>query len=155
MKKYGFYIIKDEFYELVEDKNLKSNKSENRPHYFCLEYKNFYWMIPISSQVEKYKKIINDKLRSGKKCDILHVAKLDDGNETAFLIQDVFPITERYVEREFVKFGKHFMISSEALIKEIEKKAKTIINMSMRGVKFLPTQVDINMIIKKLDAKNR
>ena len=84
MKKYGFYIIKDKFNELVEDKYLKSNKSENRTHYFCLEYKNFYWMIPISSQVEKYKKIINDKLRSGKKCDVLHIAKLDDGNEAVF-----------------------------------------------------------------------
>ena len=39
MTKYGFYIIKDEFFELMDDKYLKSNKNENRPHYFCLEYK--------------------------------------------------------------------------------------------------------------------
>ncbi len=92
MKKYAFYIIKDEFFELVEDKNLKFNKSENRPHYFCLEYKNFCWMISISSQVEKFKKIINDKLRSGKKCDILHIAKLDDGNEAVFWFKMYFQL---------------------------------------------------------------
>ena len=32
-----------------------------------------------------------------------------------FGIQDVFPITEKYVKREFIKFCKHFMITSEAL----------------------------------------
>ena len=56
------------------------------------------------------------------------------------------------LKREFIKFGKHFIITSESLIEELEKKAKTIINLSMRGVKFLPTQADINNIIKKLNA---
>ncbi len=70
------------------------------------------------------------------------------------MVQDVFPIAEEYVEREFIKFGKHFMITSEALIEELERKAKTIINLSMRGVKFMSTQVNINMIIEKLDAKS-
>ena len=40
------------------------------------------------------------------------------------MVQNVFPIAEEYVEREFIKFGKHFLITSEALIEELERKAK-------------------------------
>ena len=81
---------------------------------------------------------------------IQNIAKLDDGQKTVFLIQDIFPIIEKYIEREFIKFNKHFVITSKALILELERKAKTIINMSMNGVKFLPTQIDINIIMQKL-----
>ena len=30
---HGFYIIKDEFFEIVNDKYLRHNKGGNRPHY--------------------------------------------------------------------------------------------------------------------------
>jgi len=61
------YHIKDEFFDMVQDKYLMGNKeNENyRPHFLAIQdYKNkkLYWMIPISSQVKKYKKIILRKL---------------------------------------------------------------------------------------------
>lgn len=34
-KKSGFYIIKDQFFEDMNDPYLKGNKSGNRPHYYC------------------------------------------------------------------------------------------------------------------------
>ena len=33
MKKSGFYIMKDEFFEDMKDPYLKRNKTGNRPHY--------------------------------------------------------------------------------------------------------------------------
>lgn len=42
-------------------------------------------MIPLSSRVEKYKRIVEKKERSGKSCDILHIVKLDDSRESVFL----------------------------------------------------------------------
>lgn len=62
------YHIKDEFFNMVQDKYLMSNK-ENvnyRPHFYAIQDKKnqaLYWMIPISSQVEKYKVIIEKKKR--------------------------------------------------------------------------------------------
>ena len=47
-------------------------------------------------------------------------------------------------------FGKPFILTSENLINEIERKAKKIINLILGGVKILPTQIDINAIIEKL-----
>ena len=60
------YHIKDEFFELVQDKYLMSNKEQGnyRPHYYAIQDKKnleLYWMIPISSQAEKYKGIIEKK----------------------------------------------------------------------------------------------
>lgn len=58
MKKSGFYIIKEQFFEDMNEPYLKGNKKENRPHYYCFEDENtgIYWMIPLSSKIEKYRK---------------------------------------------------------------------------------------------------
>ena len=49
MKKTGFYIIKDKFFEEMPDPYLKGNKSGNRPHYYCFEdtATGIYWMIAV------------------------------------------------------------------------------------------------------------
>ena len=107
-------------------------------------------MIPLSSRVEKYRKIMDKKAREGKPCDIVHIVKLDDDRESAFLIQDMFPITAEYVEREYTIAGNHLMLTSEHSVKEIETKAKKVMALLKRGVKFIPTQVDVNAIIDKL-----
>lgn len=75
MKKTGFYIIKDKFFEDMSDPYLKGNRAENRPHYYCIEDTNteIYWMIPLSSRIDKYKRIMEKKEKCGKPCDILHV----------------------------------------------------------------------------------
>lgn len=56
------YHIKDEFFDKVQDKYLMSNKENGnyRPHFLAIQdnkNKELYWMIPISSQVDKYKVI--------------------------------------------------------------------------------------------------
>ena len=154
MVKAGFYIIKDQFFEDMNDPYLKGNKKGNRPHYYCFkDYDGLYWMIPLSSKVSKYQKIMDDKIKNGKPCDIIHIVKLDNGKKSAFLIQDIFPITERYIEREYTISGKHLILTSEHSINEIERKAKKVIAMLKRGIKFTPTQPDINAIINAFFAK--
>ena len=77
MKKTGFYIIKDKFFEDMPDPYLKGNKAGNRPHYYCFEDTNtgIYWMIPLSSRIDKYKGIVEKKAKAGKPCDIIHIVK--------------------------------------------------------------------------------
>lgn len=43
-------------------------------------------MIPLSSRIDKYKKIVEKKEKAGRPCDIIHIVKLDDGRESAFLM---------------------------------------------------------------------
>ena len=63
MKKTGFYIIKDKFFEDMPDPYLKGNKAGNRPHYYCFEDTStgIYWMIPLSSRIDKYRRIMEKK----------------------------------------------------------------------------------------------
>ena len=152
MKKTGFYIIKDKFFEDMKEPYLKRNKIGNRPHYYCFEdnENGIYWMIPLSSRIDKYKRIIEKKEREGKPCDIIHIAKLDNKRESVFLIQDMFPITTEYIEREYTISGKHLMLTSEHTVREIEKKARKVMGMLKRGIKFTPTQPNVMKILEKL-----
>ncbi len=78
-------------------------------------------MIPLSSRIDKCKQILEKKEKAGKSCDILHIVKLDDSRESAFLIQDMFPITEEYIEREYTIAGNHLTLTSEHTAREIEQ----------------------------------
>lgn len=107
-------------------------------------------MIPLSSRIDKYKRIMEKKEKAGKPCDILHIVKLDDSRESAFLIQDMFPITEEYIDREYTITGNHLMLTSEHTAKEIEQKARKVVGMLKRGIKFTPTQPDVMSILENL-----
>ncbi len=107
-------------------------------------------MIPLSSRIDKYKQTLEKKEKAGKSCDILHIVKLDDSRESAFLIQDMFPITEEYIEREYTIAGNHLMLTSEHTAREIEQKAKKVMGMLKRGIKFTPTQPDVMAILENL-----
>ena len=52
------YHIKDTYFDYVQDKYLLQNKESGhyRPTLYCIkdELTNLYWMIPISSQYEKF-----------------------------------------------------------------------------------------------------
>ena len=136
----------------MNDPYLKGNKEANRPHYYCFKEETIglFWMIPLSSKIDKYIKIINKKIANGKPCDILHIMKLDNNKESVFLIQDMFPITENYIERTYTIANNHLTVTSEHSALEIEKKAKKVMNMLKKGIKFTPTQPDVNKIINKL-----
>lgn len=85
MKKTGFYIIKYSFFEDMDESYLKGNKEGNRPHYYCFadSVSSLYW-IPLSSRIDRYKKIVENKKKAGKPCDIMHIVKMDDDRESAF-----------------------------------------------------------------------
>ena len=92
---------------------------------------------------------------AGKPCDILYIVKLADDRESVFLIQDMFPITEEYIEREYTIGRNHLMVTSERTVKAIDRKAKKVMGMLKRGVKFTPTQPDAMAILKKLKENDR
>ena len=62
----------------------------------------------------------------------------------------MFPITEKYIEREYTIAGNHLMLTSEHTAKVIEQKARKVLGMLKSGVKFMPTQPDVLSILEKL-----
>ena len=129
MEQFGFYVIKDEFFEKFNDPYLKGNKDQNRSHYYCFkdEADGLYWIIPMSSRVEKYKAVIAHKKEMHKPCDLLYVCKLSNDKENAFLVQDMFPITEKYILRPYTFAGNPLKLINETDRQIIESKAIRIL----------------------------
>ena len=103
MQKGHFYYIDDQYFIDFPDKFLMKNKEKignqfhDRPCFFSFqdEKTGIYWLIPFSSQIEKYKKIYNDKMKRHGKCDTIVFCKVL-GHEKAFLIQNMCPVTNDY-----------------------------------------------------------
>lgn len=95
------YHIKDEYFEFVKDEQLMKNheNGNTRPTYFCIKNTNskVLWFIPMSSKVEKYKKIQEQKIKKSGVCDTIVIGKYRR-KESVFLIQNIFPITEKYID---------------------------------------------------------
>ena len=139
------YFIKDEFFDIVGDKYLKMNKEDTqRPHYYAFKDSstNLLWVIPCSRQVDKYKKIIENKEKSGKKHNHIQIIKVN-GIEQAFLYQDMFPIIEKYIKNPYIKQKAFMEIKDPKKLSAIEDNAKDIIKLMRHGIKFTPTQPDI------------
>ena len=143
------YFIKDEFFDIVDEQYLKINKqTTKRPHYYTYKDKNgLLWVIPCSSQIDKYRKIIDNKKNNGKPYNHIQIVKVN-GIEQVLLYQDMFPILEKYIDNAYIKLNHYMEIQDKKKLKEIEKNANNIINKLRHGVKFTPTQPDINKIEK-------
>ncbi len=109
-----------------------------------------YLMIPMSSRVDKYRKIAKEKESKKKPCDILHICKLDNGKESVFLIQDIFPVSEKYILRPYTICQNHLRLTSEAQARVVRMKATKVLGMLRRGIRLNPTQPDIFKIEKTL-----
>ena len=65
----------------------------------------------------------------------------------------MFPISEEYIEPEFTIANNHLILTSEHSVKDIDRKARKVLGMLKRGVKFTPTQANILDILAKLKSK--
>ena len=93
------YHIKDDFFDIVNDENLMTNheRGKKRPTYFTIKDKDILWFIPLSSKVDKYKKIVDKKMEKYGVCNSILIRDIL-GNESAILIQNAFPTLEKYID---------------------------------------------------------
>lgn len=102
-----FYFVNDEFMNKYGEKYklMKNKESGNsRPCYFCFkdkENKKIIWFVPISRQVDKYKKIYNEKMIKYKKEPLNFVFGRVRNDDSVFLIQNMFPCIEKYIEHKY------------------------------------------------------
>ncbi len=132
-----FYFIKDEFFNIFKDYNLMQNKENGnkRPCYFCFrdkENQEIIWFVPISSKVEKYEKIYNNKIQNRKKVYNFVFGKVL-GKQRVFLIQNMFPTKEKYIEEKY-KANKKDVEITIALQNEIIETASNVIKLAEKGI---------------------
>ncbi|WP_394586155.1 type III toxin-antitoxin system CptIN family toxin [Clostridium perfringens] len=123
--------------KLMKNKEIINGKVHNRPAYFSFldPRTNIYWFIPISSQVSKYERIYNNKIRKSPKseCDTI-VFGYVLGKKKAFLIQNMCPVTPKYINNLYIDnaTGQDVCINPK-LKKELTKKAKKVLHLTRTG----------------------
>ena len=105
-----FYFIKDEFFEIFKEYNLMENKESGtkRPCYFCFRdkfNKEIIWFVPISTKYEKYEKIYEYKKQKQHRVYNFVFGNVL-GKKAVFLIQNIFPTTEKYIEEKYTNSNK-------------------------------------------------
>lgn len=68
--------------------------------------------------------------------------------KTALLFQDMFPVTERYINGQYIRGGQPVYLADPKVVQELEKTAKKVIKLIRHGIKFTPTQPDVGRIEK-------
>jgi len=106
-----FYAAYDKEYSLMRNKETINGAEHGRPCFFAFKDRknpHIMWCVPISSQVDKYMKIYNHKLARQKeqgitspRCNTIRFGKVM-GVMKAFLIQNMFPVTQKYIAEFYI-----------------------------------------------------
>lgn len=155
IEEHYLYVIKESFFKKFDPKEmLMINKEENRPHYYCFKGKDeLYWIIPFSSKVEKYRKIENNDIKKYNKCDKFYFFKMGH-KEHVLLIQNIFPISEKYFEKYYTISNNTVKIEDVKKNNEIKNKAENVLKKIKAGVFFFPGQKEIERIKKEVIIDN-
>lgn len=137
------YHIKDSYFAFAKDPFLMQNKEEgkHRPTLYCVKDENIglYWMVPITSQYEKFSIIREKIVNSGKQCKGIVLGEYDSC-KAAFLIQNMFPVTEEYIDHIHTKNGNPVPVKRE-LQKKIRKNVKSLLALNAKGIKVTFTDI--------------
>ncbi len=100
----GFYKITQEFVELIRQLGGTYKDAKDRPVFFCFEdkyTKGLYWAIPTSDR--------------------------HTNRPALYRISNCFPITDKYIEGEYISKGQHLILANKTEIEVIRRKLARII----------------------------
>lgn len=140
-----FYFLDDKYFEDFPDDRLMKNKEaingmvHDRPCFYAFqdEKTKLYWMIPFSSQTEKYTRIYNGKVAKYGKCDTIVFGKVL-GHKKAFLIQNMCPVTEQYIKNEYIDDESTMPVKVDGIFEKVlRKKANKVLALQRRGINLI------------------
>ena len=136
------YHIKDDFFNKINDNGLMINheNGKSRPTYFVIKDKNILWFIPLSSKVSKYKPIIGQKIRKYGSCKSIMIREIA-GIETVILLQNAFPILEKYIDHSHMIKGKPLKVIN-SIKNEILNNFKYLLALKKQGINLFFTDID-------------
>jgi len=139
-----FYFLKDEYFERFQDPYLMQNKESvggqkhGRPCFYSfLDNKtNLFWMIPISSNISKFEKIRETKIKKYGRCDTIFFGSIF-GKNKVFLVQNMCPSTFDYIESEYVGADRTHPVLDGAFANSIIVSAKRVLNLQRMGARII------------------
>lgn len=137
-----FYFLEDRYFVDFPDEKLMKNKEKHegrlhdRPCFYAFkdESTGLYWMIPFSSQVEKFERIYASKVERYKRCDTIVFGQVL-GRKKAFLIQNMCPVTEEYIRGQYIDGKTDVPVRIDGRVeRELLSKAKKVLALQRKGV---------------------
>ncbi len=117
------------------------NVEKKRPTYFTIKDKDILWFIPLSSKVDKYRKILDNKMKKYGRCDTILIREIL-GKDSVVLLQNAFPTLEKYIDHEhLLDNGKPAKVV-ETLKDEILQNFKYLLKLKSKGVNLFFTDID-------------
>ncbi len=147
-----FYFIKDQYFIDFPDPYLMQNKGplHDRPCFYAYRDNKtgLYWMVPFSSQIEKFRGVYQKKVDRYGRCDTIDFGYVL-GHEKAFLIQNMCPITQDYMKEEYIDSRTNIPVRvNGAFEAQLSQKASRVLALQRRGSKLI--YPDVLSIEKKL-----
>ena len=148
VQQHGLCIVSDRYFSDFPSIRHMSNKHESRPYYFAVRQADgIIWLIPLSSQVDKYReKIKQDEKKHGESI-FYYIAKVK-GEDRVFLIGNMIPAKDTYIKDPFTVKGIPYIIENKIAIREIRSKSSRYLTL-VRQKKLFPV-VDILQIERQL-----
>lgn len=152
------YFLSDQYYQDFPDDRLMKNKDiiegvpHSRPCFFAFKDSkiiDIYWIVPISSRYEKYKRIEQDKIKKYGHCNTIRFGTVL-GRKTAFLIQNMCPATSKYLTAYIDKNQCPIRIDNR-VASDVERNARNVLAMAKRGAKVIFP--DVFKIYAELEQK--
>lgn len=137
------YHIKNQFFDVVHDESLMANHEcgKKRPTYFTIKDGDILWFIPLSSKVEKYRKVRDNKVNKFGRCDTILIREIM-GEDCAILLQNAFPTLEKYIDHVHkTSDGKPAKVIA-SLEKEILHNFNHLMKLKNRGINLFFTNID-------------
>lgn len=154
LKNGNFYFIKDEYYKRFPNCGLIGNKDSDeagahgRPCFYCFEMEGYFWMVPISSKIEKYQALYKEKKKRYKEYDGLRFGYVN-GKYRAFLIQNVCPVSKEYIDCQYMIENNTVPVTiNNKLSAEINGIVRKVIRLNKKGIRIVLT--NINYILEEL-----
>ena len=138
-----FYFLKDDFFIDFPDKNIQKNHEmingvpHDKPCFCAIKGdKDVFWLVPISSQTAKYHSLEHKKILKYGKCDTIKFGEVL-GYEKAFLIQNMIPVTDKYIKSEYVDKNNNPVRVDGAFELVLIKTALEVLAKQRKGVKLV------------------
>lgn len=136
------FFLSNQYYADFPDDKLMKNKDvingvpHNRPCFFAFadsKHPEIYWIVPISSRYEKYRKLAQSKIEKYGRCNTIRFGTVL-GRDTAFLIQNMCPATEKYLTAYIDKNHCPIRIDNR-IAADVERNARDVLAIAKRGAK--------------------
>lgn len=153
-----FYFLSDQYYldfpddKLMRNKDIVDGKPHDRPCFYAFsdhKIPDIYWIIPISSQWRKFKRIEQNKITKYGKCNTIRFGTVL-GQNKAFLIQNMCPATMSYLKPYVDKNNNPIRIDGR-IAADVQRNAKEVLAIARRGGRVIFP--DVFAIYKELERQ--